>query len=581
MFSTVSNTNIAFRGQHSSVLTNSTSPNELIQNNHFRSRSFGKREQEVSGCLFPELVGSTKKLFGAATNTTMQNEVASPTGNRSDNNLSLLGGYPQPHQQQHDDSIRSPGERLDIGSESSRPTSATSQHGRRSGGGRGMLRSLSKVFKRKKERTPSTSSLRQSHSNAALQDDDPFTLLQQQRSDSFRSVSGSAFGRNSGGSPGAHTPLHTSGPDRRNQLWNNISSARGSRRRLGRRSNRDQEAFLCPLGNEQACWESPGGPTSPLSSAEFISPARDSRIQAMVPPFSSPPVQSSQWPAADSARRLHTRNVSASSLSSHADSIQSTPAKGTPVIKSNGSGAFMQQRPPNPNSDITRRDSSKLVSPSRSTLKYEGVSKKEGRKAMSSDVSRDPSVDSIPSQSLPSTSEPTVSSEFDTKDHQSNDEIAATKHHPGDDELVATKNQINEDAEAIKQSPTAMKQDKQELNRSDDSLRNLKDSLRTDTPTKNRNGPTEIEIALGIFKPLRGSDETWKAIETGNIVESTCFSCTYDLHCLDDAEFVLCPLCRVIGPVKANLLGFEYGVGLGVKPEQLRRWRAEIERERR
>jgi hypothetical protein len=88
---------------------------------------------------------------------------------------------------------------------------------------------------------------------------------------------------------------------------------------------------------------------------------------------------------------------------------------------------------------------------------------------------------------------------------------------------------------------------------------------------------SQIEIAPGIFKPLRGSEETWKAIQTGNIVPTACISCSLSLHCLDDAEYVVCPACRVVGPVECCLQGFGWGIGLGVKDEQLAIWRAEIQ----
>jgi hypothetical protein len=87
---------------------------------------------------------------------------------------------------------------------------------------------------------------------------------------------------------------------------------------------------------------------------------------------------------------------------------------------------------------------------------------------------------------------------------------------------------------------------------------------------------SQIEIAPGIFKPLRGSEETWKAIETGNIVPTACLSCSLSLHCLDDAEYVICPACQVVGPVECCLQGFGRGIGLGVRDEQLARCREEM-----
>jgi hypothetical protein len=95
--------------------------------------------------------------------------------------------------------------------------------------------------------------------------------------------------------------------------------------------------------------------------------------------------------------------------------------------------------------------------------------------------------------------------------------------------------------------------------------------------------PTEIEIAPGVYMPLRGSEETMIAIERGSVTRTNCFSCTSELHCLDDAEYILCPVCRVVGPVDSSFVRREmrvYGVGLGILPDQMRRWASEIHRDR-
>jgi hypothetical protein len=94
---------------------------------------------------------------------------------------------------------------------------------------------------------------------------------------------------------------------------------------------------------------------------------------------------------------------------------------------------------------------------------------------------------------------------------------------------------------------------------------------------------TEIEIAPGVYMPLRGSEETMTAIERGSVTRTNCFSCTSELHCLDDAEYILCPVCRVVGPVDSSFDRREmrvYGVGLGILPDQMRRWAGEIHRDR-
>ena len=64
--------------------------------------------------------------------------------------------------------------------------------------------------------------------------------------------------------------------------------------------------------------------------------------------------------------------------------------------------------------------------------------------------------------------------------------------------------------------------------------------------------------------------------------------CSLNLLCVLDAEYVLCPECRVVGPIgedefgmRAEMLGSDskpHGVGLGFKPDDLMRWQSEIAR---
>jgi hypothetical protein len=65
--------------------------------------------------------------------------------------------------------------------------------------------------------------------------------------------------------------------------------------------------------------------------------------------------------------------------------------------------------------------------------------------------------------------------------------------------------------------------------------------------------PVEVEVAPGEFMPLRGSDETLQAIEMGYARIVTCFACCASLACVPDCELVICPDCRVISPICAEL----------------------------
>lgn len=83
----------------------------------------------------------------------------------------------------------------------------------------------------------------------------------------------------------------------------------------------------------------------------------------------------------------------------------------------------------------------------------------------------------------------------------------------------------------------------------------------------------EVEISPGAFSPLRGSEETMKAIESNFLTPSTCMGCNADLVCIADAKFIICPLCRVTGFVQGGCKvapGMKlHGVGIGVLPSEI------------
>lgn len=62
----------------------------------------------------------------------------------------------------------------------------------------------------------------------------------------------------------------------------------------------------------------------------------------------------------------------------------------------------------------------------------------------------------------------------------------------------------------------------------------------------------QIEITPGVFARLRGSEETWNAIKSGNSTHAKCFSCELALLCISDAEYVICPACRVVSPLSTT-----------------------------
>jgi hypothetical protein len=84
-------------------------------------------------------------------------------------------------------------------------------------------------------------------------------------------------------------------------------------------------------------------------------------------------------------------------------------------------------------------------------------------------------------------------------------------------------------------------------------------------------GQIEVEIMPGVFSPLRGSEETWRAINAGNVEIVECICCCNRIQCIADAEYVLCPECRVVSPVENRYRGRQAsgqhnkrGVGLGL-----------------
>jgi hypothetical protein len=88
--------------------------------------------------------------------------------------------------------------------------------------------------------------------------------------------------------------------------------------------------------------------------------------------------------------------------------------------------------------------------------------------------------------------------------------------------------------------------------------------------------PVEIEIAPGVAKTLKGSQETQDAWNEGLCGEAVCFVCEARLAVAPGCDSVICPLCRSVSPIltesaatKSNddsCSSFDFGdaVGLGI-----------------
>jgi hypothetical protein len=86
-----------------------------------------------------------------------------------------------------------------------------------------------------------------------------------------------------------------------------------------------------------------------------------------------------------------------------------------------------------------------------------------------------------------------------------------------------------------------------------------------------------IEVYPGEFLRLRGADETWHAIKYDFYMPCMCICCNLTLFCIQDAIFVLCPICRILSPLEGVVIdGFDGGVGLGFTIEELSMWQKEI-----
>jgi len=77
----------------------------------------------------------------------------------------------------------------------------------------------------------------------------------------------------------------------------------------------------------------------------------------------------------------------------------------------------------------------------------------------------------------------------------------------------------------------------------------------------------EIEISLGPYAPLWGLQETMAAIQVEFSLKVICMCCEARLVCIADAEFVLCPSCKVVSPNYINddsMCELVYSVGVGL-----------------
>lgn len=110
-----------------------------------------------------------------------------------------------------------------------------------------------------------------------------------------------------------------------------------------------------------------------------------------------------------------------------------------------------------------------------------------------------------------------------------------------------------------------------------------KDSILKDPPPPFFSAAPQnfIEISPGTRVPLRGAVETWQAVRADFYTPCRCFLCSGGddaqgcgdgdaappIFCIQDAAYVLCPVCRSVSPLDGGTGG--HGVGLGFTVETL------------
>lgn len=100
-----------------------------------------------------------------------------------------------------------------------------------------------------------------------------------------------------------------------------------------------------------------------------------------------------------------------------------------------------------------------------------------------------------------------------------------------------------------------------------------------------------IEVMPGYKVPLRGANETWQCVENDFFLPTSCMACSADICCIQDAEYVICPTCKVVSPLLSSMgggggednnnnRGRAFGAGLGFTLDDLAQWQSEIMRQR-
>mmetsp|Transcript_24051 Transcript_24051/g.33792 ORF Transcript_24051/g.33792 Transcript_24051/m.33792 type:complete len:381 (+) Transcript_24051:101-1243(+) len=95
------------------------------------------------------------------------------------------------------------------------------------------------------------------------------------------------------------------------------------------------------------------------------------------------------------------------------------------------------------------------------------------------------------------------------------------------------------------------------------SLKQLRKEIKEDQQKAITSGNYKIEIQPGHWVAMRGAEETKRALLEGRIASVSCMTCTSQGYVIDDAEFMICAVCKCISRNCNEGEKLKYGAGLG------------------